>query len=318
MARRPSLAGYVARRLTRPQVLAAAVFGLSGWLLHVRGKTRLAPLRQATDHSTFTAPYNLLVYAASKAPGGAYVPLDAVPDLAPLIESWRDIRDEGLALMRAGAITAATGHNDIGFHTFFKRGWTRFYLRWYGSSPPSALATCPRTCSLLASIPSLRGAMFAVLPAGAILGRHRDPFAGSLRLHLGLATPNDDACWIEVDGERYAWRDGEGVLFDETYVHEARNGTAEDRLILLCDIERPLRPPMDAINRWVMRNVMSATVTANVEGEEIGAINRAFGPIHAILQLGKPFKARNRKAYYAVKAGVGAALIAALVASVVL
>ncbi len=29
------------------------------------------------------------------------------------------------------------------------------------------------------------------------------------------------AVFIEVDGERYSWRDGEGVLFDETYIHYA-------------------------------------------------------------------------------------------------
>jgi hypothetical protein len=63
--------------------------------------------------------------------------------------------------------------------------------------------------------------MFAELPPGAKLNPHRDPFAGSMRYHLGLATPNDDRCFIEVDGERHSWRDGEGVIFDETYIHWA-------------------------------------------------------------------------------------------------
>lgn len=52
--------------------------------------------------------------------------------------------------------------------------------------------------------------MFATLPDGSRLPRHRDPYAGSLRFHLGLATPSDDRCFIEVDGQRYSWRDGEG------------------------------------------------------------------------------------------------------------
>jgi aspartyl/asparaginyl beta-hydroxylase (cupin superfamily) len=34
-------------------------------------------------------------------------------------------------------------------------------------------------------------------------------------------TPNDDRCFIEVDGIRYSWRDGEAVIFDETYIHWA-------------------------------------------------------------------------------------------------
>jgi beta-hydroxylase len=301
--------------LARPQVLAPAIFAASGLALHLRGKARLAPMRQLTDHSSFTAPYNLLVYAASKVPASPYLDVDAFPELQAVAARWREIAEEGRALLRAGAVTAATGPNDLGFHTFFKRGWTRFYLRWYGETPPSARQSCPVTSAILDAAPSIKGAMFAFLPSGAILGRHRDPFAGSLRFHLGLDTPNDDACWMEVDGDRYAWRDGQGVLFDETYVHEVRNDTDRGRLILLADVERPLRPPMRQINRLVMRTVMNATATQNVEGERIGALNRAFGPVHALLQLGKPLKARNRKAYYAIKHGLAAALVFGLVAS---
>jgi aspartyl/asparaginyl beta-hydroxylase (cupin superfamily) len=50
--------------------------------------------------------------------------------------------------------------------------------------------------------------MFTELPSGSYLGKHRDPYAGSVRYHLGLVTPNSDDCFIEVDQERYSWRDG--------------------------------------------------------------------------------------------------------------
>ena len=78
------------------------------------------------------------------------------------------------------------------------------------------------------SIPIVNGAMFALLPPGGELGTHRDPFAGSLRYHLGLVTPNSDDCHIFVDGETYYWRDGEAVMFDETYIHWAENKTDVD------------------------------------------------------------------------------------------
>ena len=42
--------------------------------------------------------------------------------------------------------------------------------------------------------------MFAELPPGSHLGKHRDPYAGSVRYH-GADDPNDDRCFIEVDGE---------------------------------------------------------------------------------------------------------------------
>src|SRR5690606_29326305 len=102
-------------------------------------------------------------------------------------------------------------------------GWKRFYLKWYGQAHPSATELCPRTTALLARLPSIKAAMFAELPHGARLGKHRDPYAGSLRYHLGLVAPGDERCFIDVDGERYVWHEGEGVVFDETYIHFAEN-----------------------------------------------------------------------------------------------
>ncbi|CAG9256120.1 hypothetical protein PUN4_260054 [Paraburkholderia unamae] len=81
--------------------------------------------------------------------------------------------------------------------------------------------------------------MFAMLPADGSLNPHRDPFAGSLRYHLGLSTPNDDRCAIIVDDIPDSWRDGEDVVFDETCLHHAQNKTRQDRLILF---ERNRRP----------------------------------------------------------------------------
>jgi len=111
-------------------------------------------------------------------------------------------------------IKAADNHDDLGFNSFFKYGWKRFYLKWYGTAHPSAAELCPQSVAILKSIPTIKAAMFAELPPGGKLNRHRDPYAGSLRYHLGLVTPNDDACYIEVDGERHSWRDGQGVVFD--------------------------------------------------------------------------------------------------------
>lgn len=112
----------------------------------------------------------------------------------------------------------------------------------------------------MSEIPSVKAAMFAELPAGAKLGKHRDPYAGSVRYHLGLVTPNDDRCFIEVDQQRHSWRDGEAVIFDETYVHWAENKSDHTRIILFCDIERPMKWRWaQAVNHWVGTTLMSAT-----------------------------------------------------------
>lgn len=302
----------VAHYLLHPQIILLALLVLSAAAIHLRGRVRLKFARQLTDHSTFVAPYNAFAYLTSKAPNRPYQDPSAFPELKRLTDNWQVIRDEGLKLMDEGMVRTATANNDIGFHTFFKRGWKRFYLKWYDDPQPSADALCPNTVALLKQTPSVHGAMFATLPPGGRLGAHRDPFAGSLRYHLGLRTPNSDACWIEVDGDRYSWRDGEAVVFDETYVHTALNDTDVTRLILFCDIERPLRGPAAAVNRWVMRHIMRATATQNVEGERVGAINRAFGTIFAVKEAGQRLKARNRRLYYAIKYAL-IALVLALV-----
>ena len=291
----------VSHYLLQPRLLILALLLASAMAVHLRGRVRLKFARQLTDHSTFVAPYNAFAYLNSKTPSGAYVETAAFPELRRLTDNWQVIRDEGLRLMDEGMVRGATANNDIGFHTFFKRGWKRFYLKWYDAPQPSAEALCPKTVALLNQVPSVHGAMFATLPPGGRLGAHRDPFAGSLRYHLGLRTPNSDDCWIEVDGRRYSWRDGEAVMFDETYVHTALNDTDMTRLILFCDVERPMWGPAQAVNHWVMRHIMSASATQNVEGERIGAINRAFGTLFRIKQAGQDLKARNRRLYYTIK-----------------
>ena len=275
-----------------------------------RGRVRHSFLRQLTDHSTFFAPLNALVYLFSAVPARPYLDPADFPDLRPLADHWRVIRDEAVRLDAGERIRAATGYEDAGFNSFFRRGWKRFYLKWYGDPLPSALERCPRTVALVEAIPSVRAAMFALLPPGGTLMEHRDPFAGSLRYHLGLVTPNSDACRIVVDGEPYAWRDGEAVMFDETYVHRAANDTQTPRIILFCDVERPLRGSFARrANRWIGDHVMRATRTRNEEGEDVGAVNVAFSKVYHLRLVGKRLKARSRPAYYAVKFGLLGALL---------
>ena len=112
---------------------------------------------------------------------------------------------------------------------------------------------------------------------------HRDPFAGSLRLHLGLSTPNDDACYIEVDGIKKSWRDGEWMMFDETYIHHAHNETQQDRVILFCDIARPLRFGLPGLfNRAVAATLLAGGASPNLPGDPTGGVNKAFGSVYKV------------------------------------
>ena len=270
--------------------------------IHFRGKVRLPIGRQLFDHSSFMAPINMFMHLFSKVPSTPYIPVREFPELSILQENWPTIREEGLRLIELKKIKASEQNNDAGFNSFFKTGWKRFYLKWYDASHPSAERLCPQTYALLQGIPSVKAAMFAELPPGAKLNPHRDPFAGSMRYHLGLATPNDDRCFIEVDGQRYSWRDGQGVIFDETYIHWAENASDSDRLILFCDVERPMRFRwMQAVNRWLGRTMMTAAASPNESGDQTGLVSKLFRISYVMGQYRRRYKAWNKTAYKATK-----------------
>ena len=231
-------------RLFAPQFLVVWAFLGSAIAVHFRGKVRLGFWRQFTDHSTIMAPYNVLMYMFSAVPNRPILDEQSIPELKLLRDNWQPIRDEAMALFAQGQIKAADKYNDWGFNSFFRTGWKRFYLKWYDAPLPSALANCPKTVELLNSIPNVKGAMFASLPPGGKLVQHRDPYAGSLRYHMGLLVPKSPGeCRIFIDGEPHYWHEGKGLLFDETYLHYAENTTSDDRIILFCDVERPLAHP---------------------------------------------------------------------------
>ncbi len=257
------------------------------------------------------APINVFMYIFSKIPTTPYININEYPEIKYLIENWKIIRDEALFLHNEGNITDAKDNDDIGFNSFFKRGWKRFYLTWYGTIIPSALRTCPRTIELISNIECIKGAMFAYLPKNSVLGKHRDPYAGSIRFHLGLKTPNDPNCFIDVDGKRYIWKDGEGVLFDETYLHYVENNTDHDRLIFMCDIERKMSNKIASyVNSMFNKIIMSATVAKNIEDDPIGGINSFFKKISFIVEKYEYYRKKLKKnpfyykIYYLIKYGL--------------
>lgn len=266
--------------------------------------------RKMTDHSNFMAPINCLFYAFSGVKNTAYLKTEDFPELNVLQENWQIIRDEALNLHSAERISASKDLDDLGFNSFFRTGWKRFYLKWYGSSLPSAEALCPKTVALINAIPNVKGAMFTMLPPGARLGAHRDPYAGSLRYHLGLSTPESPDCFINVDGTDYAWKDGEAVMFDETFIHYAENKTDKNRIILFVDIKRPTRFFLvDWINEIFSRVVLSAAATKNMPGDKVGFLNRIFGYVYQIRVVGKKIKKFNKPLYYLLQYGLYIALI---------
>jgi beta-hydroxylase len=289
-----------------------ALYILCILFVHYRGKARLRFSRQLFDHSSIVSPINVFIYLFSKVPTQkAYLPVSEFKGLELLIDNWKVIRDEALALEKMDKIKPSEKNDDAGFNSFFKKGWKRFYLKWYDAKHPSAAALCPQTVALLAQVPEVKAGMFAELPPGAKLNDHRDPYAGSLRFHMGLTTPNDDRCFICVNNQRYSWRDGEGVIFDETYLHWAINETDQTRIILMCDIERPMKYRWaTAINQWFAKVVLTAASSPNETGDQTGGISKFFRFFWYAGQYRRKLKSFSRPVYFLIKYTLMIALLA--------
>lgn len=302
-------------------LLAAYAVASIAYVYRWRGRTRYARFSQYLRKSwPVFAPLNCLLYMSTRrAARGPVVDAAVVEGLAQVRAQWEVIRDEALALHATGEIDRTSmpdsaGYHDLGFRTFYKRGWKKFYLSWYGPAHPSARRLCPSTVAIVEQVPGIRAAMFSLLPPGAELSLHADPLACSLRYHLGLATPNSAACHIVVDGHVLAWKDGEDFVFDETYPHHAVNGAHTHRLILMCDVERPMRLPGRVVN-FFYSFVAKALAVPNTPEDRRGALTRAFAAIGPLRSAGVALKARHRGAYAALKLAVNSAGIA-LAASV--
>lgn len=288
-------------------LILAYVLSSMAYVYLYRGKSRYENLSEYLRKGwpIFT-PLNCLLYLFTQ-PRAAHSIMDLsdFKELDGLKQNWQVIRDEAIQLYEKGYFNQTNkpgsgAYFDIGFRTFYKYGWSKFYLKWYGYTHSSALKLCPNTVKLLSQFKTVNGAMLSLLPPGSQLTRHLDPVACSLRYHLGLVTPNTDSCFINIDGVDYSWRDGEALLFDETYIHYAKNNTDQYRLILMCDIDRPMHTLGRFIN-FLYRSFARLTVVPNLEGDKQGLANIIFSSLSPLLQKTKQLKQTNKPAYLTLK-----------------
>jgi len=251
------------------------IYILSFTYIRSRNETLFSFRRQMTDVATFMLPFNLPAYLLSKVPLKSHYDADEFPELKVIEDNWQDIQKEALALYSAGHITIK---DDLPASSFYKDNrWTSFYLKLYDSDIPSARELAPKTMALIDKVPSMNLALFACLNPGKNINKHHDPFAYTLRYSLGLSTPNSDGSGIMVDGVDYKWKDGESIIFDETYLHHAYNSTDKPRIILMTDIDRPLKSKfVQRLYFYFGRFFNNLFVIDNIDAKKSGIGNK-FG-----------------------------------------
>jgi aspartyl/asparaginyl beta-hydroxylase (cupin superfamily) len=174
---------------------------------------------------------------------------------------WTRLIENEWRLIRAELERVLTRKDELpAFHELSKDAstisrdhrWKSFILAAYGFRSANNIGACPQTWRICHHIPGLISVMYSILEPGKYLPPHRGPYNGVLRLHLGLIVPEPrDMLGIRVENKVYRWREGEVVIFDDAYEHEAWNCTQHTRVVLFVDFRKPLRFPASLVN-WLL------------------------------------------------------------------
>jgi len=198
--------------------------------------------------------------------------LSEYPELRVLSENYPTIRGECESLirqqLRIPGMEELTSYTSGGIHQI---AWKSFMFK-SGSFIDENCALAPKTAALLEKIPGLYTAFFSVLEPHQHIKPHWGYWKGFVRYHLGVIIPDnnrDRKCWIRINpeaqdrtqardaieqGERYFWKNGEAVLFDDTFLHDAANESDSVRVVLFLDLARKMPWPLALLNRlflWI-------------------------------------------------------------------
>jgi aspartate beta-hydroxylase len=163
--------------------------------------------------------------------------------------AYPDIRDEAL-----GVLAQTTGFEDFvrlrpgdrmdNYLGGKSAAWEAYFFFRHGRRFDENHARCPRTSSALSSIELCEIAdhapeiCFSLMTPGTHILPHFGVTNVRVVMHLPLLVPPDCALHILGVGT-HAWREGELMMFDDTFQHEAWNRSSQPRLILLMDCWNP-------------------------------------------------------------------------------
>ncbi len=197
---------------------------------------------------------------ARQRPKFFYFPdIPSTPYLDPYLQPWTTKLVEAYADIRAEALQVLSEPATMQSFLTFKPGdnvgnylagsgpnpaWDAFFFYRHGKRYDDNHLRCPRTSAVLESIELCRirdqapEICFSVLAPGSHIKPHHGVTNTRVVLHLPLIVPADCALNI-VNGEPHHWKEGEPMMFDDTFQHEAWNRSSETRVILLMDAWNP-------------------------------------------------------------------------------
>ena len=194
-------------------------------------------------------------------PGAFFLPgLPATPFVDRARFDWIDRLEAALGDIRDEALNAIDldrdGRADVPAHASPRptgqqpeapHDWSSVPLFTTGGQHTDIAARLPRTMAAVQAVADT-GAMvtrsgvpaqvyFSALKPSTRIPPHAGRTNAALTLHLPIVAL--DGCGLRVGGQDHPWRDGEAVVFDDSFQHQAWNDSDTVRLLLVFQVWHP-------------------------------------------------------------------------------
>jgi aspartate beta-hydroxylase len=219
--------------------------------------------------------------SARQRPTFLYFPgLPDTPYLDPFSQPWAEqlqaafpvIREEALRVIEEDAVLPAfvdvpKGRRMLDYVTGEgpAPAWEAFFFYRHGERFDANHERCPKTSALLDSLDlcHINGQapeiLYSILRPGSRIMPHYGVSNVRAVMHLPLLVPADCALNI-VDMGEHRWEEGQLVMFDDTYLHEAWNRSTGTRVILLMDC---WNPHLSIVERAAVRSLIETISSLN-------------------------------------------------------
>ena len=145
------------------------------------------------------------------------------------------------------------------------RAWRVFNIKLGGTYSKNGLEHFPYLKSLLDELPEIIACMISVVEPGIRVPLHYGYYKGIMRYMIPTHVPKErEKVFLCVNGIKYHWTKGEGVLWDDTYAHKVYNEASEPRVVIFLDVMRPITADksswFDAFNTLVVKTVTGSPI----------------------------------------------------------
>lgn len=193
--------------------------------------------------------------------------IPCLPYHDPFLQPWAKQLQDAYPILRADAVRVLEEDQQLPNFINFKEGgrkenvltgngprpsWEALFFYRHGKRYDVNHRRCPKTSEVLESIELCRIAneapeiLFSVLTPGTHIQPHYGVTNTRLVMHLPLVVPPNCALNVIGAGEHH-WKEGELMMFDDTFEHEAWNRSDQTRIILLMDCWNPHLTPIEKV-----------------------------------------------------------------------